>query len=189
MKERLVLASTSPRRKELLQSAGVEFDIVKSDFEEQTDGKYSPIETVKLFAKGKAEDVFKKTGRAALGADTVVVYDGKIIGKPKNEADAKRILSELSGNVHEVVTGIAVVTENKTVVDAVVTKVYFNDLTEEFIDGYVSSGTAMDKAGAYGIQDGGFAKNVEGSFTNVIGLPMERTEEILKELHLWQEKK
>lgn len=181
------LASGSPRRRELLSSAGQNFKVYKSSFEEVADKTLTPEETVKYFAYKKAEDVFLKTNKPCLGADTVVVFNGKIIGKPHSDEEAVKILKELSGNMHEVITGVAVVKKDKTIKDVVSTKVYFNDLTDEFINGYVLSGKASDKAGAYGIQDGGFAKSIEGSLTNVVGLPMERTEELLKEVDLWQQ--
>ena len=116
-----------------------------------------------------------------LAADSVVVYGGSIIGKPKDAADAVRILKTLSGNTHEVITGIAFLTGGKVYNESVVSEVTFNRLTDDFICDYVAGGSPLDKAGAYGIQDGDIAAAYKGSYTNIIGLPMERVTEILEE--------
>lgn len=181
-----ILASASPRRESLLKEAGQSFIVIPSTTEEVVDDSLSPKDVVKSLALQKAQDVFKKYRQPTLGADTVVVFNGKILGKPNSKRQAKEFLQALSGNMHEVITGIALVTNNKIINTYVVTKVYMQVLSSDFIDEYVSSGKAMDKAGAYGVQDGGFVSYVDGSLTNVIGLPMEKTEEVLKELSLWQ---
>lgn len=181
-----ILASASPRRQTLLKEAGQNFKVIPSTVEEVVDKSLSPKDVVKSLALQKAQDVFNLYGIPTLGADTVVVFDGKILGKPENEKQAIEYLKALSGNVHEVITGVAVITKDKVINESVTTKVYMNVLTDDFINDYVSSGKALDKAGAYGVQDGGFVLHFDGSLTNVIGLPMEKTKEILKELSLWQ---
>ena len=122
-------------------------------------------------------------GKAVLGADTVVVFNGEVLGKPKDEGDAVRMLTALSGNTHEVYTGVCMLYPTKaglrTFVDADCTKVTFYPLTESFIRDYVAGGSPMDKAGAYGIQDGGLVEKIDGSFTNVVGLPQELCKKLL----------
>lgn len=183
----LILASASPRRKELLERLVPEFLIVPSRFEEQSDGR-SARETAGFFAQEKAKEVLGRYPDAlVLGADTVVALGNEILGKPKDEADAARMLRLLGGKSHSVFTGICLVGKDKhnrdvAVRDVVETRVTFSVLTEEFIARYVASGSPMDKAGAYGIQDGGLAERYEGSYTNVVGLPTERLAEIFEEL-------
>ena len=175
---KLILASVSPRRRELL-SALCEFELQPSRFDETGEG--SAEQVVLLNARGKAKEVFSRfPGCTVLGADTVVALDGKILGKPKDEEDAKRMLRMLSGRVHSVFTGVCLVDENGVIERVVETKVLFKTLSEKFIEEYVLSGTPMDKAGAYGIQDGLVVASYEGSYSNVMGLPMEAVEEMLK---------
>lgn len=179
---RLVLASASPRRREILTNAGYGFSVEKSEFKEVLYPS-DPVSTVLDNAKGKAEDVFftlKDRDAVVLGADTVVVLDGKIIGKPKDEKEAENTLRALSGNTHTVYTGFAIVTENGTVKDHVESKVTFPVLTEETINAYVKSGKPMDKAGSYGLQDGFISiKSFTGSKENIIGLPIEKVKPLL----------
>ena len=183
-----ILASASPRRKQLFGEVVEKFDIIVAKGEEKADGT-TPEALVKTLATQKAEEVALldiAKGKAVLGADTVVALDGEVLGKPKDEADARRMLCALSGRAHEVYTGVCMsYLENgkrKTLVKADCTKVYFNALTSEFIDEYIKSGSPMDKAGAYGIQDGGLVDKIDGSFTNVVGLPIELCKEMLKEI-------
>ena len=117
----------------------------------------------------------------------MVAMDGVIFGKPATEEDAVRVLKTLRGKTHSVFTGVTLVTAAGEKTDVVETRVKMKEYSDEFIAAYVAAGKAYDKAGGYGVQDGGFAEKTEGSFTNVIGLPMERTEELLKEFSLWQE--
>ena len=180
--EKLILASNSARRKELLENAGYSFEIIPSDITEVIPKDASPEEAVKSLALQKAESVYQETGGVVIGADTIVVYRGEIIGKPKSAENAVEILKKLSGNVHEVFTGIAVLSDKKRYNETVVSKVKFKVLSAEFIKNYVESGKPMDKAGAYGIQDGDIAESYEGSLTNIIGLPMERITQILSEV-------
>ena len=176
----LILASNSPRRREILTDLGYEFSVCPSLFEERAEG-LSARDTVAAFARGKAAEVFSRDPNSVvLGADTVVAYGEEILGKPKSEEDAKRMLRLLSGKTHSVYTGVCVVSAKgvrETVVETLVT---FNELAEETINGYVNSGLPMDKAGAYGIQDGfPLVKEIKGSYTNVVGLPAEETQALL----------
>lgn len=178
----LILASNSPRRQELLKQIVSNFVVIPSLFEENANA-YSARETARFFAQEKAKDVFRRYPNAlVIGADTVVAFRGEILGKPKDEADAKRMLQLLSGNEHSVFTGICCIGKDIFVQDVVETKVVFYELSEEFIDRYVESGSPMDKAGAYGIQDGGLVQEYQGSYTNVVGLPTERLFAILEEI-------
>ena len=180
----LILASNSPRRKQLLSEYGFIFSVIPSDFDENEE-LLSPVETVKSYALGKAKDVFDKTNGDAvvLGADTIVVLDGKILGKPKDNFDAKNMLEKLSNKSHQVITGYCIYTKNKIITDYITTIVKFNELTDELIDKYVATGSPLDKAGAYGIQDGfNLVKKIDGSYNNVVGLPIEIIKDKLNEL-------
>ena len=177
----LILASGSPRRRELLGKLGYSFQVEPSLFEESAKG-LSAYETVLAFAEGKAEEVLSRFPSACvLGADTVVEEGGEILGKPKDEEDARRMLRRLSGRTHFVHTGVAILTERTRRVFAVTTEVEFYPLSEELIERYVASGLPLDKAGAYGIQDGyPLVRKIKGSFTNVVGLPTEEVDTMLK---------
>lgn len=182
----IILASNSPRRKEILTEFGYKFSVIKSNFEE-TDLSSSPVETVVAFAKGKANNVFlrlKEQGRAdkitVIGADTVVYFNGKILGKPKDAADAEKTLKILSGKEHTVITGYAVINEKTQTFGFDKSTVLFNDLSEGLIKEYVATGKPLDKAGSYGVQDGfRLVKSVSGSIYNVIGFPIEKIKPIL----------
>lgn len=185
---KLILASNSPRRKEILEKFGFKFTVKKSDYEEK--GNAAPETLVKTFATGKAESIFnslsetQKRDCAVLGADTVVVLGGEILGKPKDRADAENMLKALSGRTHFVYTGYAVISAKSAVSGVVKTEVKFNDLSEKLIKDYVATGSPLDKAGAYGIQDGfPLVRYYKGSLYNVIGLPIEELEPILKNLN------
>ena len=181
---KLILASNSPRRKELLIKSGFDFEIIGSDFEENVFCD-NPTEIAVQFAYGKAKDVYLKVkdnqNVVVLGADTVVFLDGEILGKPRNEAHAVEMLKRLSGKVHQVVTGYCVYTGNKVEKGFVSTDVEFNNLDDKVIASYVNSGLYKGKAGAYGIQDNfPLVKEYKGSLSNVIGLPIETVVPILK---------
>lgn len=186
-----ILASASPRRKELLGELIERFEIIPAKGEEKLRGETAPDEVVRALAKQKASEVAGlpvARGKAVLGSDTVVALDGEILGKPKDEADAVRMLTALSGRAHEVYTGVCIVYpdrygENKILCKADCTKVIFYPLTKSQIESYVASGSPMDKAGAYGIQDGGLVERIEGSFSNVVGLPVELCREMIKEIN------
>ena len=175
---KLILASVSPRRKELL-SGVCEFEIQPSRFEEVTGDNAQ--EVVLQNARGKAMEVLSRFPDCrVLGADTVVALDGKILGKPKDGEDAKRMLRMLSGRVHSVFTGVCLADRNGAQERVVEAKVLFKTLNENLIESYVLSGTPLDKAGAYGIQDSIVVESIQGSYTNVMGLPMEAVKEMLK---------
>lgn len=190
---KLILASGSERRRELLSMCGYEYEIVVSNADEHIAAD-DPAEYVRALAVRKAAEVFERLtgaggrfgGRgeelAVLGADTVVWLDGRIIGKPKDEADAVHILTLLSGRTHRVFTGVAVVTAAGCETEVSETEVTFEELTGEEIEKYVQSGEPMDKAGAYGIQGpfGMFVKEVRGNYFTVIGLPLPTAYRLLK---------
>ena len=146
----------------------------------------TPQQLVCALARQKAEEVAalpEAQGKAVIGSDTVVAYAGEVLGKPKDEADAKRMLAMLSGQVHQVYTGVCVVLPGgECIVEADCTDVEFSCLSEREIDGYIATGSPMDKAGAYGIQDGGLVKRIVGSYSNVVGFPCELFEKILKRI-------
>ena len=177
----LILASASPRRAAFLREAGVRFLQIPADIDEKAVMENTPEETVKAIALKKAEKIFAERGGAVLAADSAVVLDGKMLGKPADEEEAKEMLRALSGRTHAVVTGVAFVSAERAVNECVRTEVDFNDLTEEFIAAYVATGSPLDKAGAYGIQDGGLAKTYRGSYSNIVGLPMEFVSGLLEE--------
>ncbi len=176
----IILASNSPRRRELLKGAGVNFKVIPSDFVEDKRPELTPCDYAEYLAFSKAKSVLDKNcGSVVIGADTIVVFNGEILGKPSSFENAVDMLKKLSGKKHEVITGYAVITDKKHIVSHEVTKVTFNELSLKFIEDYVKTGSPMDKAGAYGIQDGNLAKKIDGEYDNVVGLP---TKKILKAL-------
>jgi septum formation protein len=170
----LVLASRSPRRAELLAAAGIAFTVRASDIDETLRSGESPHDYVLRLAEEKAAAVRRDGPEIVLAADTTVVVDSEIMGKPQDEADAARMLAALSGRSHEVITGICLQRAGRTALDIAVTGVWFSCLTEAEIRWYVASGEPMDKAGAYGIQGlaSRFIERIEGSYSNVVGLPV-----------------
>ena len=176
----IILASASPRRAAFLRELGIPFLVVPANIDEAAVCAGTPEETVKKIALAKARAVFAREKGAVLAADSAVVVGGKMLGKPKDEEDAKRMLRLLGGRAHEVMTGVAFLTGGKVYNECVRTKVFFRRLDEAFIARYVATGSPLDKAGAYGIQDGGLAERIEGSYTNVVGLPMEYVRRILQ---------
>ncbi|MBU5677699.1 septum formation inhibitor Maf [Alkaliphilus sp. MSJ-5] len=175
--KQIVLASTSPRRKEILEGLGVEFKVVGSNIEEKVNENLSPPEIAKQLAYLKAKDISNKINGdyVVIGADTIVEYN-KILGKPRNIEEAYSMLKLLSGQVHRVITGFAVIDclTQKEFIDYECTNVYFNHLTDNQIQKYISTGEPMDKAGAYGIQGKAslFVSKIEGDYFNVVGLPI-----------------
>lgn len=183
----LILASTSPRRVELLRQIGCHFDVIPSHVSEELPPGLDPASAVMELALRKARSVAANvTTGIVIGADTVVVSNGMILGKPKDHGDAVRMLTELSGKVHSVFTGLAVVDASKKTerVDYVETRVRFRELAPEEIKFYVASGEPFDKAGAYGIQGLGaiLVEKIDGCYFNVVGLPLSKLVLILREL-------
>lgn len=175
--KRLVLASGSPRRKELLASLGLSFEIQVSDVDETIEHGADPVQIVQELAYRKAQAVANGLQNAfVLGADTIVVLDRVILGKPTDAEDAKRMLNMLSGRSHHVYTGIAVVEAGggRVIRDVQGTEVVMKKLTSEQIDAYIATGEPMDKAGAYGIQGlaAQFITEIHGDYFNVVGLPI-----------------
>lgn len=175
MKCNLVLASASPRRRELLENAGIVFSVRVAPVEEKKGENESPAEYVKRLATEKTVGVSASPHEVVLGADTTVVVDGKILEKPVDDEDARRMLRLLSGRRHEVLTGICLRwPENRLMVDCESTQVTFSELSEAEIEEYVASGEPRDKAGAYGIQGRAskFVERIEGCYFNIVGLPV-----------------
>jgi septum formation protein len=170
----LVLASRSPRRQEILANAGIPFSVRPADIDETAFPGEDPRDHVVRLAREKAAAVQARPGEIVLGADTVVVVDGEILGKPADPGDAARMLALLSGRVHEVLTGVCLRSERGLVCEAETTRVRFVPLGPEDIDAYIRSDEPMDKAGAYAIQGlaGKFIDRIEGCYFNVVGLPL-----------------
>jgi len=172
---RLVLASASPRRSELLAAAGVEFDVSPVDVDEARRPAEPPRTFVERLAREKAAaGVRVHPDRAVLAADTAVVVDGEVLGKPTDEEDAARMLRRLSGRAHEVLTGVAVAWQGRVASEVASTRVWMAPLSAETIGWYVASGEPADKAGGYAIQGlaSRFVTRLEGSYSNVVGLPV-----------------
>ncbi len=187
MTEKLILASGSPRRRELLSMLGLSYEVVTSDVEEAADPDLAPSLMVEKLSLLKAADVAARMGPDALviGADTMVFLDGNPFGKPKDQADAKAMLTALAGRAHDVLTGVSVVRTADAASVSVYeeTRVHMKALTEEEMDRYIASGEPMDKAGAYGIQGLGslLIERIEGDYFNVVGLPLCRLARLLAE--------
>lgn len=181
---KLILASQSPRRSELLIQAGIAFEVIPADVKEVTNTALSIHENIKALAALKAQWVAKNhPDDYVLGADTVVVSDDQIIGKPHDREDAQRILTHLSGKTHQVVTGFALITPaSKIFSDTVTSGVTFHSLTQQVIADYIKTSEPMDKAGAYAIQGLGkkLVAGYEGSYTNIVGLPVDEVIHCLK---------
>ncbi|MBE4908145.1 septum formation inhibitor Maf [Bacillus luteolus] len=183
--KRLILASGSPRRKELLNNLQTPFEISVSDIEEVVDPQLVPEQVVMSLAEQKARDVAKKyPNDFVLGADTIVVYDHQILGKPKDKQESYTMLKLLSGQVHEVLTGVAIIVGEDAVTFFERTEVEFWELTDEEIWKYINSGEPADKAGSYGIQELGsvLVKRISGDYFSVVGLPISRTIRELQKL-------
>ena len=182
---KVILGSGSPRRKEILAQAGIEYEVIVSDCEEITNS-HIPADVVRDLSGMKAEDVWGKAVEKypadendliVIGADTIVALNDTIFGKPVDKDDAVRMLKAISAGVHQVYTGVSVITKEKKISFTECTDVYVYDVSDEEIKRYVDSGEPMDKAGAYAIQ-GGFAryiKGINGDYNNVVGFPIART--------------
>lgn len=179
----LILASQSPRRKELMGLYQIPFTVRVTDIDETMDPAEDPRRAVARVSRSKAEAALQDSDEVVVAADTIVVCDGQVLGKPKDEADAFRMLRLLSGRTHEVMTGITVLRGDRRITGTEVTEVVFRSLSDQEIRSYIATGEPMDKAGAYGIQSGGalFVEAVMGDYYNVVGLPVCRLGQILRE--------
>lgn len=191
MKRRMVLASKSPRRRELLEMLGAQFEVITSDCDENITG-LAPRDLVRELALRKAEAVYERLNdpdAVVIGSDTIVTPDGvKALGKPRDRGDAVRTLTKLSGKWHSVCTGIAVIgraadNTSKKIAETVETKVKFLDLTKEECERYADTGEPLDKAGSYGIQGrgGALVEKIDGDYYSVVGLPVSRLRVILRD--------
>lgn len=187
MNKKLILASQSPRRRELIGLLGLPFAVVGPNFEEVLDETLPIDKQIEKLAYQKASSVFAEhPDNIIIGSDTMVVCDGVVLGKPKDDEDAKDMLRKLSGNTHAVITGVAIISDSHESVFSVGTLVTFNALTEEEINDYVATKEPHDKAGAYGIQGKGalFIRGIEGDYYSVMGLPVSAIYTELKN-HKW----
>lgn len=183
---RLVLASSSPRRQDLLKMLGLDFIVIPSTIEEEHFNGLSPKEMVRELSRAKAEDVGRSVENAlVIGSDTIVVLEGKILGKPANPGEAIEMLKELRNKEHTVITGLAIYDSNtgRTVVDSDQTQVFMGSIQDDDLINYVKTGEPLDKAGAYGIQGigGAFVDWIKGSYYTVVGLPIHKLVKMLKE--------
>ena len=180
----LILASQSPRRKELLGLFGIPFVIRVADIDETMDNTKSPFEEVARVSCCKALAVERETDDVVIAADTIVVCEGRVLGKPHSEAEAIQMLQSLSGRDHQVMTGVTVLRGSEVITFTEVTDLHFRKLTEGEIRRYVASGEPMDKAGAYGIQGGAalFCQKMAGDYYNVMGLPVCRLWQVLQQM-------
>lgn len=188
---KVVLASKSPRRQELLRGMGVEFDVFVSESDEDIQPEWTPSETVRQLSARKAESVYRRLAPSAekpllvIGGDTIVVLGNRFLGKPHDAAEAVQMLRQLSGRTHCVYSGLCVMTGQSLKLDDVCTEVTFSSLTEEDIDYYVRCYRPFDKAGAYGVQEWiGYRaiSHLSGSFYNVMGLPTHRLWMLLEQV-------
>lgn len=183
--KKIILASTSPRRKELFTEAGFQFEAIPSDYEEDMTLPMPPKELIAHLAKGKARVVAEKHRDAVvIGADTFIVFGNQILGKPHTHKKAKETLQLLSGSKHVVMTGFSIMCmdEEKEESHVIETLVYFKSLTEKEIDDYVAIGESLDCAGSYAIQGigKGLVDKIEGDYTNIVGFPVQNITDVLK---------
>jgi septum formation protein len=180
---RYILASASPRRRELLSQILDSFEVIPAVGEERVNLSLFPENIACALAEQKCDEVFKNNSNATvIGCDTIVIYEKEILGKPKDKQDAIATLKKLSGKTHYVITGVCIRNRHKKLVKYDKTEVRFNTLSDEFIKIYVDGGSPMDKAGSYGIQDEGIVCSYFGSYTNVVGLPVTLVKKMLEEL-------
>ncbi len=186
MKHCIILASSSPRRRDLLRQIGVDFDVYPADVDESILAGESPEDYAVRVSRDKVRVVAKKVGEGIIiAADTIVVFKDAILGKPVDSEDAKRMLEMLSGKMHRVITGLAVMNAatGMVICKTPTTTVWFRNLDEEEVNKYVFSGEPLDKAGAYGIQGKGalLVDKIKGCYNNVVGLPLALLDEMLRE--------
>lgn len=212
MKPKILLASASPRRRELVSRLGVPFEVFAADCDETVDGSHSPDEYVRILALRKARAAMAKylersksnlSGATVhtsveppivIGSDTVVALDGEILGKPRDRDDAINTLLRLSGRAHRVCTGLAVINGEREIVTSGSADVYFTNLTKADCISYADTGEPLDKAGSYGIQGigGALVERIDGDYYSIVGLPLAQLKKILEtefDVKLWQEKK
>ena len=180
----IILASQSPRRKELMGLFHIPFLVRAADIDETMDPGKAPFHEVARVSRLKAEATPHTDDDVVIAADTIVVCDGQVLGKPADPADAARMLRLLSGKDHQVMTGLTVLRANTCICHTEVTDIHFRPLTQKEIDSYVATGEPMDKAGAYGIQGGAalFVEKLSGDYYNVMGLPVCRLSQILRQI-------
>lgn len=174
--KRVILASMSPRRTELLAKAGIHHEVIPSNVVEGVNGREAADEYVGRLAREKAMDVARDNRDAVvIGSDTVVVLDGKILEKPNDREEARRMLGQLSGATHDVLTGVSIIGPERQDLFVTATRVTFIDIPEAWLEAYLDSKEPYDKAGAYGIQGSGglFVERLEGDYYNVVGLPLQ----------------
>lgn len=191
MSRRIILASQSPRRKELLSMIGIDFEVEVSSYEEDMSLDMSTEGLAKYLSLNKAKDVLQNHSNEdciIIGADTFVKIEDEILGKPKDKEDAKTMLRKLSGKTHEVICGLAVIDSlsKKEIVVSTLSKVKFRSIYESEIESYVESGESLDKAGAYAIQGKAavFVEEISGDYYSIMGLPISKLSEILTELEI-----
>ncbi len=185
--KKIILASQSPRRIELLRSVGLTFDIMPANMKEDSNGTVDSIQYVRDICSRKAKSVRRKsTADMVIAADTIVTMDNQIFGKPQNAKDAATMLRKLSGRIHHVISGFCLLTKDQQIIDHEITKVTFHRLSAEEIDAYLASKEYADKAGAYGIQGLAslFVKKIEGCYFNVVGFPLGKFYQRLREIKI-----
>ena len=180
----IILASQSPRRKELMGLFHIPFTVRVSDADETMAPNLSPAEAVAQVSRRKAEAVSRQADDVVIAADTIVVLGSQILGKPRDEADASRMLHLLSGRDHQVMTGMTLLRGDQVLTHTEITDIHFRPLSDREIDAYIRTGEPMDKAGAYGIQGGAalFADRMHGDYYNVMGLPVCRLGQFLRQI-------
>ncbi len=184
---KIILASASPRRKELLSKIGLKFEVIPSNYDEKLGNDDFTYEKIETLALNKAKDVEARISENAIiiAADTVVVLNGKILGKPHTKQEAREMISSLSGKVHEVITSIAMIdtASKKTIVRSNTTKVKFRSITDEEVEKYISTDEPYDKAGGYAAQGLAaiFVEKIDGCFNNVVGISLFEVDKMLKE--------
>ena len=180
----LILGSQSPRRKELLGLFHIPFTVKVADIDEAMDPALSPAEEVARVSRAKAAAISRNAEDVVIAADTIVVLDGQVLGKPKDEADAARMLTALSGRDHQVMTGVTVLRGESALTHTEITDIHFRPISQKEIAAYVATGEPMDKAGSYGIQGGAalFCQRMVGDYYNVMGLPVCRLGLVLRDL-------
>lgn len=185
---KIILASKSPRRKELMDMLNLKYEVIVSKADETLQGGLTVEEQAKRLSYIKAKTVFEETtgDRIVIGSDTMVIKNNKIYGKPKNEEDAFKTLKELNGTKHQVITGLAILVEKngkyEEYLDYDITEVHFKNMTDTEIKNWISTGQAMDKAGAYAVQGefSVFIEKINGNYSTVVGLPIHKVYDILK---------